>query len=105
MHVLKLVVQLFLLCNSSGHVGPGQGVWVPQCIEPPTRVDLGPDHIHSFLLFLAGLQFVITSLLSLCRPLCFLGVFRFSLCGVFTGLNTFIEQLFQLFVVIKGRGE
>ena len=78
MHVLKLVMQLFLLWNSSGHEGPGQGVWVPQCIEPPTRVDLAPDHIQWFLLFLAGLQCIITYtslLLPLSRLLCFLRVF------------------------------
>ena len=53
MHVLKLVMQLFLLCNSSGHEGLGRGVWVLQCIEPPTRDDLGPELravTHSFIL-------------------------------------------------------
>ena len=48
MHVLKLVMQLFLLCNSSGNEGPGQGVWVPQCIEPPLVLTLGQTtFIHS----------------------------------------------------------
>ena len=32
---------------------PGQGVWLPQCIEPPTRDDFWPGYkavLHSFIL-------------------------------------------------------